>query len=262
MVIDRRMLLRGMGKAVVVGASGAALAVGASAGPSGGRGTDRPGGLPDSPLATARPAITPRTAWQAAEPVRREHAALHADAVKAVFLHHTGNANDYARRDVPGLIRAVYEDHVGSRHWDDIGYNFLVDRTGTIYEGRAGSIEGPEVGAHTEGFNIGTVGIAAIGDYAGDAEVPGALLNAVARIAAWKLGMYGVDARGTAVLFSSNDRSRFPKGSRCVFRAISGHRDGFVTTCPGAALYAHLPQIRDRAARLQRRSGPSARRPA
>ncbi|MFJ8672490.1 peptidoglycan recognition protein [Streptomyces sp. NPDC093589] len=267
MAIDRRRLLRGAGKATAAGAVGVALAAGESAGPSGADRTARPSRArpksADTPprFAAARPAIASRTAWQAGPTPPRDPDAPTANTVKAVFVHHTNSENDYTPAEVPDLIRTVQDDHIASRHWDDIGYNFLVDRTGAIYEGRAGSIDGPVVGAHTEGFNIGTVGIAAIGNFSGETAVPAAMLNAIARLAAWKLGLYGVDARGNAVLFSSNDGSRFPEGSRCVFHAISGHRDGFLTTCPGASLYGELGRIRDRAARLQRRNVPRADSP-
>ncbi|MEU3713784.1 N-acetylmuramoyl-L-alanine amidase [Streptomyces catenulae] len=256
MAIDRRTLLRGTGRAAALGAAGSALAAGGCAGPAGApTAPTRPGARR---LAVPRPPIVPRTAWQTGAQAPRDPAAPGAGAVKAVFLHHTGNANDYTRADVPDLIRAVHDAHVTDRHWDDIGYNFLVDRTGTLYEGRTGSIAGPEVGAHTEGFNLDTVGIAAIGHFGDGTDVPAPLLNAVARLAAWKLGLYGVPADGHAVLYSSNDGSRFPAGTRCVFATISGHRDGCLTHCPGSALYARLPQIRARALRLQRRGASAA----
>ncbi|MEV6396255.1 peptidoglycan recognition protein, partial [Streptomyces sp. NPDC051907] len=200
----------------------------------------------------ARPAVVPRSAWR---PIsrRRHPPELTASAVKAVFIHHTNSGNDYTPKDVPELIRNLSHDHVANREWDDVGYNFLVDRNGTIYEGRAGGVANPVVGAHTQGFNVGTVGIAAIGSYGSGTTVPAPMLEAIARLAAWKLGLYGVDPRASTVLVSTNDHSRYPEGSRHVFRTISGHRDATWTWCPGTALHALLPDIRERAARLQGR---------
>ena len=81
-----------------------------------------------------------------------------------VFVHHTDTPNGYAPGDVPAIIRSIYTYHVRSNGWNDIGYNFLVDAYGRVYEGRAGGIDRPVIGAHTEGFNTGSVGIAVIGN--------------------------------------------------------------------------------------------------
>jgi hypothetical protein len=79
------------------------------------------------------------------------------------------------------------------------------------------------------------------------------MTESIAKLAAWKLGLTGVDPRGTQTLRSTNDKSRFPKGTRAAFQAVSGHRDAFFTDCPGEELYAKLPAIRAEAARLQGR---------
>ncbi|QHY99078.1 N-acetylmuramoyl-L-alanine amidase [Streptomyces sp. S4.7] len=256
MSIDRRVLLRGMAWAAAASA-GLTLAADAAgeAGEDGGPvDRPRPQARPERPLrwAAAAPAVEPRTFWQERPPPRRKPERT-ANEVKAVFIHHTSGPNDYTRPEVPGLIRSFAVDHVDSRQWDDIGYNFLVDRGGIIYEGRAGGIANPVVGAHTVGFNIATVGIAAIGDFSDGTPVPEPMVDSLARLIAWKLGLYGVDPRGTAVLVSTNDASRYEKGTRQIFRTVSGHRDGYSTRCPGGALYAELPRIRARAARLQGR---------
>ncbi|MGW0605604.1 peptidoglycan recognition protein family protein [Streptomyces sp. NPDC002644] len=176
------------------------------------------------------------------------------DKVVAVFVHHTDSPNGYDCADAPAIIRRITADQTAGRHWDDIGYNFLVDRCGTIYEGRAGGSDRPVTGAHTQGFNHRTMGVAAIGTFTQGAEVPEAMTEAIARLAAWKLGLSDVDPRGDVRLVSSNDKSRFDKGEAAVLPAIAGHDDGYRTDCPGAALKAHLPLIRERAAQLQGRS--------
>ncbi|MFB6818010.1 N-acetylmuramoyl-L-alanine amidase [Streptomyces sp. NPDC056347] len=223
------------------------------------------------PRSAPRPAIVPRAGWRADE-TRRDPYAKYAGGVGAVFVHHTDTPNDYDCADVPRTLRNLYDGQTGDLHWGDMGYNFLVDRCGTVYEGRAGGVDRPVVGSHTLGFNRGTTGVAAIGTFGPGTPVPAAMERAIAAVAAWKLGLSGVDPLGKARLTSTNDNSRYPKGTSASFDAISGHRDGFATNCPGEALFARLPAIRKLAADLQtkaaaapataRPTAPGAARPA
>ncbi|MDI5966241.1 peptidoglycan recognition protein [Streptomyces sp. SL13] len=257
MTIDRRTMLRGMGRTAAAGAIGVALAATVAVRQPQPRAVRHLGArrVVDH-WAAPHPDIVPRTAWHT--DAVRTHGRPHpcAPDIKAVFVHHTDSGNDYSREDVPRMIQSFYDDHIEGNAWDDIGYNFLVDRMGTIYEGRAGGIDNAVIGAHTLGFNVGTVGIAAIGSFGPAMPAPDAMLESIARIAAWKLGMYGVDARARTVLVSSNDGARYRRGARAVFHTVSGHRDGYQTTCPGEALYAQLPDVRLRARRLQGRAAP------
>jgi hypothetical protein len=198
--------------------------------------------------AAPRPRIVPRSAWRANEKSVRGHPANAGD-VRVVFIHHTDQRNTYGCGDVPHMLRALEAVHV-RRGWNDIGYNFLVDRCGTIYEGRAGGVARPVEGAHTEGFNKHSVGIAVLGTYDGGHHVPRPVLRALASLAAWKLRP-GLDPRGKAKLVSTSGESRYKKGTRAEFDAISGHRDAYGTTCPGVALYGRLPWLREEAARLR-----------
>ncbi|MFD0022917.1 peptidoglycan recognition protein [Streptomyces sp. NPDC058382] len=199
--------------------------------------------------AVPQPAIVGRAAWHADENMVKEPA-VYTGPARAVFIHHTGETNDYDCAEVPGLLRAVEESHIKGNGWDDIGYNFLVDRCGTIYEGRAGGVTRSVRGAHTTGFNADSVGIAVLGDYGAGTEVPAAVVRALAEVAAWKLRP-GVDPRGTVRLVSTNGASRYPKGRAAVLNVISGHRDAYQTDCPGDALYGELPAIRAAAAALR-----------
>ncbi|MEI7034354.1 peptidoglycan recognition protein [Streptomyces pratensis] len=204
---------------------------------------------PRPPRGLPQPALVSRDTWQADEELVRE-GPRYTGAAKALFVHHTGNPNDYDCAQVPELIRAVQADHIEKDGWDDIGYNFLVDRCGTLYEGRAGGVARPVLGAHTKGFNADTVGVAAIGNFAAGAEVPKPMMDTLVRLAAWKLRP-GADPMGTVDLVSTNDESRFDRGQVARLNVISGHRDGFETRCPGDALYGLLPQLRERTARLR-----------
>ncbi|MET8745704.1 peptidoglycan recognition protein [Streptomyces sp. NPDC004728] len=207
------------------------------------------------PRLVPRPAIVSRAQWRADE-TRRDRHAHYAAGVRAVFIHHTDTPNGYDCADVPRTLRNLYTGQTRDRSWGDLGYNFLVDKCGTIYEGRAGGADRPVVGSHTLGFNQGTAGIAAIGTFGPGAQVPAAMEHAITALAAWKLGLGGVDAAGKVRLTSTNGNSRYAKGASAEFDAISGHRDGFATNCPGQALVARLPAIRTLAASLQGSSSP------
>lgn len=204
-----------------------------------------------------RPRIVPRSAWLDRTAARRSQPPpRYDDKVVAVFVHHTDSPNRYACAEAPRIIRDLYVGQTGPRRWDDIGYNFLVDRCGTIYEGRAGGVERPVTGAHTQGFNHRTTGIAALGTFTAGVPVPQAMTDAIAALTAWKLGLADVDPRSRTRLVSSNGLSRYKAGSTATLPAVAGHNDGFMTSCPGAALTARLPEIRQTAARLQGRVPP------
>ncbi len=150
--------------------------------------------------------------------------------VKMAFVHHTAGSNAYGADDVPGILRSDQAYHMDVRGWNDIGYNFLVDRFGRIWEGRAGGTENAVIGAHAEGYNTGSTGVAVLGTFT-SAEVPGAAVNAVSRLLGWKLAIHGVD----------------PEGRNGGFHNVAGHRDSKATDCPGARLYDRLPEIRSAA---------------
>ncbi|MFD8753451.1 peptidoglycan recognition protein [Kitasatospora sp. NPDC059577] len=198
-----------------------------------------------------RPGIVTRAGWGADESLR-DPGFVYTGTVKAVFVHHTDTTTDYACGDAPQMIRAIYQYHVQSNGWRDIGYNFLVDRCGTIYEGRAGGVAQPVLGAHTLGFNTDSAGVAALGTFTTDGP-PQDLVDGVSKIAAWKLGLTGQDAAGHTNLTSGSSQSRYPKGTVVSFDTVSGHRDAFATECPGDGLYDRLGDIRSWAAHLQGR---------
>ncbi|KUN29056.1 N-acetylmuramoyl-L-alanine amidase [Streptomyces antibioticus] len=209
-----------------------------------------------------RPHIVPRSVWatgtgEANGVARTPPPARYDDKVVAVFIHHTDSPNDYDCADAPRIIRYLAAGQTDVRDWDDIGYNFLVDRCGTIYEGRAGGVDRPVTGAHTQGFNHRTSGIAALGTFTVGVRVPPAMTHAIAALAAWKLGLAEIDPRASVKLRSSNSYSRYPAGTTAALPAVSGHNEGYMTSCPGAALTAELPAIRSEAARLQGRLTPS-----
>ncbi len=186
-----------------------------------------------------RPTILTRAQWRADERMR-DPKSLRYGTIKAGFVHHTVNANSYSRGQVPAIIRGIYAYHTQSRGWSDIGYNFLVDRFGRIWEGRYGGVARPVVGAHTLGYNEYSFAMSAIGNFE-TARPTAAMVDAYARLFAWKLSLAGVSATATRQKLGSH-----------YFKAISGHRDAGSTACPGRYLYARLGDIRTSAARYQR----------
>ncbi len=199
-----------------------------------------------------RPVILPRAVWLGGS-AREQPPPRYDDTVVAVFIHHTDSPNGYDCADAPGIIRALYEGQTAGRDWDDLGYNFVVDRCGTIYEGRAGGTDRPVTGAHTQGFNHRSTGIAALGTFSAGVQVPEEMLRSIAELSAWKLGTSGTDPRGQVRLVSSNGGSRYAAGTIATLHAVAAHSDGYMTDCPGAALKARLPDIRTLAARIQGR---------
>ncbi|MFJ9898797.1 peptidoglycan recognition protein [Streptomyces sp. NPDC091280] len=202
------------------------------------------------PYIGPRPRIITRRGWGADEKLR-EKGFVYTKKVKAVFVHHTATGNNYSCSQAPSVIRGIYRYHVRSSGWRDIGYNFLVDKCGNIYEGRAGGVAKPVMGAHTLGFNTDSMGIAVLGTF-GTAKPSSAAVTAIARLAAWKLGLYGVNPRGKTYLKSAGG-NLYRKGKNVRLNAISGHRDGFATECPGRQLYGKLGSARSTSARFQGR---------
>jgi hypothetical protein len=178
--------------------------------------------------------------------------------VKVAFVHHTVSANEYGREDSAGIVLAICKYHRDTNGWNDIGYNFLVDKYGQVFEGRAGGVEAAVVGAHAQGYNDISTGVATIGTFTETA--PGdAALEAVAHLLGWKLSLHGVPVEGDIVVRSGGGSlNRYPAGTQVRLNRICGHRDGDSTTCPGEALYGRLADLRRRAAQY---AGPVAPAP-
>jgi hypothetical protein len=194
-----------------------------------------------------QPRIVPRSGWQADESIRRA-APLYADRLRMAFVHHTAGTNDYSQLQSAAIVRGIEVYHVEGNGWNDIGYNALVDRFGTVYEGRYGGIDRNVVGAQAKGFNTGSFGIAVMGDFT-RADPPQAAVDALVRTLAWRLDLAHVDPLSTVSMISSGNE-RFRDGIPVLLRAISGHRDTGLTECPGQRLYAVLPSIAKRVAAL------------
>ncbi len=191
-----------------------------------------------------QPPIIARRAW--AQGIAPPRVAPEYGDVRMAFVHHTENPNGYTPGEVPAMLRAIYAFHRYVNGWNDIGYNFVLDSYGRIFEARAGGIDEPVVGAHAGGYNVVSCGVAVLGSFMSTPISAGAR-TALERLLAWKLSLHGVSAIGRVTLRvnpAGARYSRFPAGAHVSLPRIAGHRDADSTDCPGDALYGELPKIR------------------
>jgi hypothetical protein len=194
----------------------------------------------------AAPTIVTRQAWGADESLRT--LAPSYATVKMAFAHHTASGNDYTQADAPAIVRGIYAYHTQTLGWNDIGYNFLIDRFGTIYEGRYGGVSEGVVGAQVLGFNTGSTGVSVIGTFTSVAPSTAALTS-LENLLAWKLSLGGLDPSGSAQMICGSTE-KFKAGATVTLPVIAGHRDANYTECPGDALYTLLPTVRATVAQL------------
>ena len=204
-----------------------------------------------------KPPVISRSEWGAekrnggCEPRRRPDYGK----VKAAAVHHTVSATKYSRAEAPRMVLAICRFHRNGNGWDDIGYNALVDRFGRLYEGRDGGLGRAVVGAHAQGFNDQTFGIASLGTHT-EVELSRAGMAGAADMIAWKLAKHGVTADGRTTLVSGGgDLNRWGKGDRIKVKKVIAHRKLGLTECPGNALYRQLDKLRRKVARRMGGSG-------
>jgi hypothetical protein len=207
------------------------------------------------PVHVPAPPIVTRAQWGADETLvttGRSFAPL-----RKFVVHHTASANNPA--DPTAVMRAILTHHTQDRGWADVGYNFVIDHRGVVYEGRfsRASASGEPVtgedgdgnlvvGAHASGFNTGTCGICLIGTFLGQPPTEAALTS-LARVIAWKAGPRGIDP------LAADPFTRFD-GTTVTLPNIVGHGDVGATLCPGDMLRALLPRLRQ-AVRLRLGTG-------
>jgi hypothetical protein len=197
-----------------------------------------------------QPPIIARRAW--AQGMAPPRVSPGYGAVRMAFVHHTENPNGYTPAEVPAMLRAIYAYHRFARGWNDIGYNFVVDVFGRVFEARAGGVDEPVVGAQAGGYNLVSTGVAVLGSFM-ETPIPPAARDALERLLAWKLSLHGLPAIGRVTVRvnpAGASFSKFPANAHVSLARISGHRDADSTDCPGNALYGELPAIRGRVRRL------------
>lgn len=179
-----------------------------------------------------KPPVVTRTEWGCPDGQITTHGTLSYTTVTHLIVHHTATGNTVANNDWAAVMRSIWNFHIFSNGWADVGYNYLIDPNGVIYEGRAGGDN--VLGAHFSGVNGGTMGVSMIGTFT-DVTPSEKALNSLRRILAWKADQRGIDPAGKARHAASG----------LELNNISGHRDGPGSTeCPGNALYPLLPSLR------------------
>jgi len=204
---------------------------------------------------TDQPPVVSRAAW-GADPALMTWAPQFYPTRKLI-VHHTDTSNDYTdQAGAEAQIRSIYYYHSVTQGWGDIGYNFLIDKFGNIYEGRysrdyaGGNPSGDDAagngvtGAHTSGWNSGTVGIAMLGTFTSQDVTPAAR-DALEALLAWEASRNNIDPQATQQFVNP------VSGATTTTANIASHRDYAATLCPGDTFYATLPGIRsDVAARM------------
>jgi hypothetical protein len=190
-------------------------------------------------LASSPPIVT-RGGWEANELIKRAPPS-YAAQVRFAVVHHTAGSNSYTRAQSAAIVKGIQLYHVRANGWNDVGYNFLVDKYGQVFEGRYGGVERNVVGAHAEGFNTGSSGVALLGNYQGTA-VSAAAQKALSDLIAWRLDVAHVDPL-TMFSWPSGGNAKFPRNIPVFLRSIVGHRDTGFTTCPGNVLYGRLDAL-------------------
>ena len=161
-------------------------------------------------------------------------------------MHHTAGSNSYTASQSAAIVRGIEIYHVKGNGWNDIGYNFLVDKYGQVFEGRYGGIDKNVIGAHAEGFNTGSFGVALLGTYQSVAPTAAAK-TALVNLLAWRMDIAHVDPLST-LTFTSGGNGRFSAGTPVFLRAVSGHKDTGFTSCPGTVVYGMLGALARQAA--------------
>ncbi|MEX2392924.1 MAG: peptidoglycan recognition protein [Actinomycetota bacterium] len=207
-------------------------------------GPDPSAPLPAAGASPAKPGMITRAGWGADESIRKGTPA-YAEPVRLAIVHHTATADSYAKSESDNIVRSIYAYHVKTNGWDDIGYNFLVDRYGQVFEGRFGGVDRTVIGAHSLGFNTNSSGIAIIGNFA-SSKPPEIAMNSLKRITSWKLDLGTVDP-ASSLTYVSNGSNKYKKGEKVKLKAVSGHLNVGKTACPGSPIYNALPSVRTNA---------------
>lgn len=193
-----------------------------------------------------------RTEWGCPDGQGSRWSPAYAKITHAI-VHHTAGSN--AVTNWENEVRNIWYFHTVTRGWGDVGYNFLIDPNGVIYEGRAGG--NGAIGAHFSCRNTNTVGVSLMGDFTATQPSPAALA-ALKRLLTEVLARNGVSPNVVA--------KHAP--STLDLNTISSHRDGnaaapqitcTITSCPGDQLYSKLTEIRNdvAACRVPRFTSPA-----
>jgi uncharacterized protein (TIGR03437 family) len=189
-----------------------------------------------------KPALTTRTDWGCPDGQGNPRATPSYTTVTHLIVHHTAGSNSSS--DWAAVVRSIWNFHIFTNGWSDLGYNYLIDPNGVIYEGRSGGDD--VLGAHFSCQNSGTMGVALLGTFT-SVQPTAAALNSLKEILSWKADQRNIDPAA----------SSFHNGMQAPLANISGHRDGnglarscTATECPGEMFYPLLPNLRTEAKSL------------
>lgn len=200
---------------------------------------------------SAPPFVRPRRSWATAGWATQNPGCESGPQVAAqldmAIVHHTVSTNAYSPADVPSMLRGIYFAHTNTNGWCDVGYNFVIDRFGTVWETRDGGADLPVIGGHAAGFNTNNVGISFLGQHQPGASPAaaapsGEALDALTRLISWKFDLHGIDPR-SRVSYTSRGSTKYPAGTILDFPRIIAHRDVGLTSCPGDLLYSRLAGV-------------------
>lgn len=161
--------------------------------------------------------------------------------MRFLIVHHSASRNGHSGADAPGILRSFYDYHTSAeKGWNDIAYNFLIDADGGIWEGRAGSLDGPVAGDATGGNQGFSQLVCIIGDY-NTAQPSQASLSSLLWLLAWLADRYDISTTpGAEITFTSRGSNRHAAGELVTTPTITGHRTMSRTTCPGDNLNAYV----------------------
>lgn len=208
-----------------------------------------------APLAVAVPGVggvVTRSEWGADDAYTMENWTPRYAPLQAAVVHHTAGTNNYTASQSAGIVKAIFNYHTYTRGWGDIGYNFLVDRYGQVFEGRQNSLQsqgGAPTGwlveaGHARGYNRGSLGISAMGDFTlSSAPDPTPIVSAMAKVIAWKFRGANLDAGALSGFLAPDSRSFATYAAGEELPRIFGHGDVALTSCPGG-LYGRLGELR------------------
>ncbi|MGH2489003.1 MAG: N-acetylmuramoyl-L-alanine amidase, partial [Candidatus Limnocylindria bacterium] len=199
------------------------------------------------------PFVIPRSDWGADETIRFDSAGEERWTrafypLQKLVVHHTAGANNDP--NPAATVRAIYHYHANTLGWGDIGYEYLIDEAGRVYEGRysraywngaiptADNEDGDVVEAgHALHHNPGSMGIALLGNFTSRQPTAAARASLI-RMLAWASAAHGIDPLGTSTYINP------ATGTSITTPNITGHRDYQNTGCPGQPFYDTMPSIR------------------
>ena len=181
--------------------------------------------------------INPRSSWASGLAPKGP---LHGEDVKFLIVHHSASHNGHTGADTPAILRSWFQFHTGTKGWNDVAYNFVIDSDGGVWEARKGSLDGPVAGDATGGNQGYTQLVCLIGDF-NSGSPTAAAKSSLVTLLGWLADRYGIStANGAEVTFTSKGSNKWPAGTKVTTPTICGHRNMSNTTCPGDNLYPYV----------------------